>query len=535
MEDTNIPFNSDPRFNRDMFHNFLVPYLEILSIDDRKEWHNKSLEIMIGYNARLTPPFSIDEVNQMIDESIIAQLEKRSLVDVDESEKEIQQTFKKNKTEATYLLAKYIVRKFKIVTIAEKVREMFIYRGGMYYPGADNLVIYPEMQRILSEQVNKSAKTETHHKIADMTSYARAVFKQTPIHLIPLVNGVYDFNTKQLLPHSPEYRFTYQFPITYNPDVTCPKIEAFLDQVLTPKQRLIIEEWIGYFFWRDYRFKKAVVLVGSGDTGKTTLLEVIVHLLGKDNISSLSLQQMTGERFSGIDLYEKHGNLVDELSARDINDTGAFKKATGGGLITSEHKFGNRFSFYNYSKFTFACNRIPDVQDMNDEAYFNRWMVIRFENTIKEVIPNFIATLTTEEERSGLFNLAMKGLARLLAQSKFSYTNNAEQTKNEMMRSGSSIAMFVGSALEKEYGAEMDKETMYEHYVLYCDANNLSAQTKEMLGKRMQDYCSFIADGQSTDYTGKKRVRVWRNAKIKGLAEEHKTAELVAEEVFNKF
>ena len=113
-------------------------------------------------------------------------------------------------------------------------------------------------------------------------------------------------------------------------------------------------------------------------------------------------------------MYEKHGNLVDELSARDITDTGTFKVATGGGSITGEYKFGNQFSFLNFSKFTFACNRIPDVNsDANDSAYFNRWIITRFENTITKKIPNFIATLTTEEERSGLFNLAMVGLKRL--------------------------------------------------------------------------------------------------------------------------
>ena len=443
--------------------------------------------------------------------------------------------FKKNKTEATFLLAKYIVTKYTIITIGEREREMFIYQDGMYRPGADNLVIYPEIQTILSSSVTKSAKSETYHKICDATAHPRSIFQDTPARFIPLKNGVYDFETKELLPHSPEYHFTYQFPVIYSPEATCPKTEAFLDQVLTPKQRLIMEEWMGFYFWRNYMFKKAIIFVGAGDTGKTTLLEVVTHLLGRPNISSISLQKMTGDKFSAAHLYEKHGNLVDELSARDVTDTGAFKMATGGGSVTGEYKFGNQFSFHNFSKFTFACNRIPDVQEMNDEAYFNRWMVIRFENRIETVIPNFIATLTTEEERSGLFNLAMRGLARLLGQSKFSYTNTAEQTKVEMMRSGSSIAMFVGSALEKEYGAEMDKEEMYQQYILYCEANNLSAQTKEMLGKRMQDYCSFIADGQSTDFTGKKKVRVWRNAIIKGSKEIKKAEDIKAEEAFTNF
>jgi len=200
--------------------------------------------------------------------------------------------------------------------------------------------------------------------------------------------------------------------------------------------------------------------------------------------------------------------------------------ATGGGSVTGEYKFGNQFSFHNFSKFTFACNRIPDVGDTNDNAYFNRWMVIRFENAIKEIIPNFIDTLRTEEERSGLFNLAMVGLARLLEQKRFSYTNTAEDTKREMMRSGSSIAMFASDMLVREDGSEIDKETMYEAYVKYCQQNKLSTQTKDMLGKRLTDYTNFLADGQS-DLGKSSKVRVWRNAIIKKSEEEIKEGEML--------
>lgn len=438
-------------------------------------------------------------------------------------EEEILNIFKKNKTEGTYLLAKYIVEKYNIITVGEKEREMFVYQDGMYRAFADNLIIYPEIQRILHCHVNKNAKTETFHKIADMTAHERDVFTATPNHLIPLKNGVYDFNANVLLPHDPKYHFTYQFPIVYDPLATCPKTDAFFDQILNPEQKTIMQEWCGFYFWRNYMFKKAIIFVGSGDTGKTTLLEVITHLLGRENIASISLQKMTVDKFSGAHLYEKHGNLVDELSARDISDTGAFKMATGGGSVTGEYKFGNQFSFINFAKFTFACNRIPDVSDTNDEAYFNRWIVIRFENTITKKIPDFISTLTTEEERSGLFNISMLGLRRLIEQKRFTYNNNADETKIEMMRSGSSIAMFASEMLDREDGNEVSKEEMYEHYLEYCKENKLSSQTKDMLGKRLCDYTSFLADTMIDGLNKKGRpdqVRGWRNAKIRGTKKE---------------
>lgn len=444
---------------------------------------------------------------------------------ISDEEKEIVKVYLKNKTRGTYLLAKYIVDKYSIITIGEKEREMFVYQGGMYKP-AENIIIYPEVQRILEHHVNKNAKTETFHKIADMTSYPRSIFTSADIKYIPVRNGVYNFETKELLPHSPNYKFTYQFPVIYKQNSSCEKTEAFFNQILTEEQRTILEEWIGYYFLRNYMFKKAMIFVGEGDTGKTTLLEVITNLIGKENISSISLQKMSGDKFSAAHLQNKHGNIVDELSAKDIMDTGAFKMATGGGSITGEYKYGNQFSFINFSKFTFACNRIPDVADTNDEAYFNRWIITRFENIIEKKIPNFIATLTTEEERSGLFNLAMDGLQRLLKQGCFTYNNNAKETKVEMMRSGSSIATFVSEMLEQSDGLEVTKEGMYEAYTKYCKENNLSSQTKDMLGKKLTDYSSYISDGLIQGTT-KKQVRGWRNVKIKGTIVEKKEEEKI--------
>lgn len=429
-------------------------------------------------------------------------------------EKELLQMYLKEKTRSTFALAQYLTRIHSIITVGEKEREFFVYKDGVYVP-AENDVIFPEIQRILGEHTTKQAKTETLHKIADMTNMPRSVFESVPVHLIPLRNGVWDREKRQLFPHSPIYRFTYQFPITYDEKATCEKSKAFLKQVLTDEQYETVVEWIGYYFYRLYSFKKALIFVGEGDTGKTTLLEVITHLLGRGNISSVSLQKLTGDKFSAAHLYRKHGNIVDELSAKDINDTGNFKIATGGGSITGEYKFGNQFSFVNYSKFTFACNRIPDVKETDDVAYFNRWLIIRFEKTIAKKIPNFIATLTTEEERSGLFNLAMGGLDRLLENGQFSFAPDAQTTKMEMMRSGSSIAQFASDCLEYEQDAEMTKEAMYDAYTQFCKESDISAETMKMLGTKLPYYVTFIADGRITDTRGK-QIRGWRNVRVKG-------------------
>lgn len=499
-------------FSNDDWKNII--HTLIMSSDDTTKW-NEEWKI-IGKDTS-------DDIQMLF---ITMSGERKEIIDKqNENQEEVQlkKGFIENKTKGTYALAEYLTHKYNIITIGEKEREMYVYQNGVYFR-SENEIIYPEIQRILSDAINKNAKAETFHKIADMTSHPRSVFTSTPLNFIPLVNGVYDMTTKTLLPQSPSYRFTYQFPIVYNPTADCPQTKAFFSQVLSPEQTTIVQEWIGYYFYRLYLFKKAIIFVGEGDTGKTTLLETIINLLGRNNISSISLQKMTSDKFAGAHLYWKHGNLVDELSAKDISDTGNFKVATGGGSITGEYKFGNQFSFLNFSKFTFACNKIPDVKDFDDEAYFNRWMVIRFEKILEKKIPNFIVNLTTEEERSGLFNYAMEGLTSLLTRGTFSYGKSAMDIKREMMRSGSSIAMFCSEALEEDQKAEISKEDLYEAYSQFCQASGLATETIKMLGTRFLFYVNYATEGYITLPTGK-QTRGWRNIKVKATTEQSKKAE----------
>lgn len=490
----------------------------LLASKPENMWLSECLPAVELVNQSYTPPLPLDELRTTFNS--IANIERRrragESADIeDDEEQQIRLSFVKNKTQGTFDLARYMVKKFDIITIGEKEREMFVYRGGYYFQ-AENEIIYPEIQRVLGNHVTKSAKMETYHKIADMTANSRDIFTSAPLNFIPLVNGVYDRNTKELLPHDAKYRFTYQLPVKYDKDATCPRVDAFFDQVLDPEQKLIVEEWIGYYFWRNYMFKKAVIFVGEGDTGKTTLLQVIMNLIGDKNISGIPLQKMATDKFAAAQMFEKHANIVDELDPRDIAGTGNFKIATGGGTISGEYKFGNQFQFSNFAKLTFACNKIPDVKDFDDEAYFNRWIVIRFGKTIEKKIPDFHKTLTTEEERSGLFNVAMRALDRLIEQGKFSYGKNAYDTKLEMMRSGSSIAVFAADMLRHDPGAEISKEDMYSAYEKFCNENMLPTETIKMLGTRLNFYVPYISEGlMNVIKLGKpERVKAWRNVSL---------------------
>lgn len=434
-------------------------------------------------------------------------------------EEKIRKLFKTKTAEATFLLANRIAQKYHVISVvaSKDKNEIYTYEDGKY-SRTDHAVIFRETQRVLGPLTTRNAKMETLHKVVDATQAAREIFEKTPRTLIPVKNGVYSYKSKTLLPHFHGVKNLFQFPVKYEEAATCPKILKFLGEVLRERDIPLIQEIAGYLFYRKYTYKKAIILIGEMDTGKTTLISLLIALLGRDNIAGVSLQKIAGDKFSAANLYAKHANFVDDLSSSDVSETGNFKQVCGGGMITGEHKFGAQFSFENYAKLFFACNRIPEVNQPDDPAYYGRWIIVRFDKPVKEKKIGLIEELTGPEELSGFFNWAMDGLRRLLKENKFSNEKSHEENRTEMMLSASSIAHFAASECTHDPNAEINRTEIYDLYISHCLAYNLPTETQERFSRRFSFYCGYAADGQAENWSasGKRMsVKVWRGVRVK--------------------
>lgn len=421
------------------------------------------------------------------------------------------------KPKVCYDIATHLTDKYWVKTISgKKMREVFTYREGVYVPGEDTL--RKEVQELLEELCTTHHSKEIIEIIKNRTVMDRKEFSVDK-NLINLSNGVLDIRTGEIAPHDPKHLFFTKIPVDYIEGADCPKIKKFLSEILESDAVPIIQEWFGYCLYRSYFIKKAIVFVGDGDTGKTTLLNLLERFIGKENVSGVSLQKLVSDKFAAANMYNKHLNSYDDLPFKDIGDNGAFKIATGGGSISGEFKFGDQFRFENYAKLTYACNKIPDVKDANDAAYFGRWIIVHFRNEVADPDKFLIDKLTTPEELSGLLNCALEGLKRLLANQEFNYRKEPHEIKREMELSGSVVAQFAHHCLEEAPGHWISKDAMHEAFVKYARTKKLPAYTKEYVGKKLRNYASYITDGKSLELnplTGKKeQVTGWRNVEIK--------------------
>lgn len=426
---------------------------------------------------------------------------------------ELRTSFLKDAKTGMFEIANYLVEKYRIKTISDnKNDDIYIYDSGVYVLNGRN-IIKKEIAKILGSDRSSHYQNEIIGHIVGKTLIDRKDFDVENKDLLCLNNGILNIKTKELLKHNPEYFFKTKIPVSFGPDTDCPKIKQFLSEVFYQDNIPVIQEWIGFCLLRDYLFKKAIIFVGSKNTGKSTFLNLLIRLIGSDNISGEDLCKLSMNRFSTINLYGKLVNIYDDLSFKDLVDVGIFKMAVGRSLLRGEQKFKDNFLFYSYAKMTFSCNRIPPLKEKDyfDDAYYDRWIVISMDNFIENKNTNLLKELTTEEELSGLLNYALEGLERLLANNGFSIEDNWEKTKKLMDMSGSPLACFVNDELIRSEDGIIAKDDMFNAYCEYAKKNKYSATTIKKIGGSLIRFASYISDGR--DKSGKQRV--WRGVAFK--------------------
>jgi P4 family phage/plasmid primase-like protien len=421
----------------------------------------------------------------------------------------LRQSYDVNPTKGAHQIAQYLISRYYIKTVDEHDRELLIYQDGVYVPGLEVIRLF--LQNFLEEKCKAHVKNEIIEKIKDLTATDRASFVVSR-NLINLNNGVFDITTWQLLPHDPKNLFRTKIPVDYSPQADCPLIKRFLAEILGKDERTLVEEEIGYGLYRLYFIKKAFIFVGEPNTGKTTALNVINSFYGKNNVSTVGLQKLSSDKFAAAQLQHKYINTLDDLSSRDIDDTGVFKMVTGGGSMPAEYKFKNRFHFENYAKLIFACNKIPDVKDTDDDAYFSRWIVVRFNKEIEKTDKFLTEKLTTPAELSGLLNLALEGLKRLLANGDFSYDKTPEEIKIEMMKSGSALAGFAASCIVQDSDNWVSKDNLHTAFKGYANENKLTVMGIINFGRQIKKHAPYLEDGKKT--INKAQVTGWRNVRL---------------------
>lgn len=362
--------------------------------------------------------------------------------------------------------------------------QLHIYKNGIYISGLAE--IEAEMIQHIPG-LNRAKRTEV---LAYLDILIRENFKAEDANLIAFENGLYNIVDDSFVEFTPEHIITNKIRWKYNPEAYSELADKTLNKIACndPQIRALLEEAIGYCFYRRNELGKAFILTGGKSNGKSTFLSMVQYLLGDENISSLDLKEL-GDRFKTAEMFGKLANIGDDIGDEFIANPAIFKKLVTGERVSAERKGQNPFEFNNYSKLLFSANNIPRIKDKTG-AVQRRLTIIPFDARFSADDPDFNPyikhLLKTDEVMEYLINLGIAGLKRVLLNRKFTGSTKVQKAMDEYEENNNPIIGFFRECEDEEFQIENEPtNVVYKRYQEYCLANSLQPMSNIEFSKQV--------------------------------------------------
>ena len=390
--------------------------------------------------------------------------------------------------------------------------QLHIYKDGIYVSGYQNI----ESEMIRHIPILNAAKRTEVLKYLEIMIQDNT--KSEDANLIAFENGLLDIVDDTFIPFTPEHIITNKVRWRYNPDAYSEIADEVLDRIACndPQIRALLEEAIGYCFYRRNELGKCFILIGDKSNGKSTFLSMIQTLLGDENIASLDLKEL-GDRFKTAELFGKLANIGDDIGDEFIPKAAIFRKLVTGDRVSAERKGQNPFEFNNYSKFLFSANNIPRIKDKTG-AVQRRLVIIPFEATFNKTLPdgspnpNFNPyikhLLKTDEVMEYLISLGIRGLKRVLENRAFTASSKVQKEMDEYEESNNPVLGFIKECEEEDFPIINEPvQKVYKRYREYCIENSLTPLSTGELSKQINRLLNTTTD--KTIRIDKKQYRIY--------------------------
>lgn len=375
--------------------------------------------------------------------------------------------------------------------------QLHIFKDGIYVPGyraieGEMIQLIPHLRDAQRKEVLKYLEL-----IAEPAKAADANF-------IAFKNGVYDVAHEVMVPPSPDLILTNRIEHNFNPAAYSELMDSTLNKLACQDKdiRALLEECVGYCFYRRNELGKAFILTGDKSNGKSTFLDVVAAILGEDNISTLDIKEL-GDRFSTSMMFGKLANIADDIGDDFLQGTqvSVFKKVVTGNRIKAERKGQDPFEFSPYVKILASANEIPRMKDKTG-AVLRRLVIIPFNATFSKDDPDYRPfikyDLMQPEALEYMIALGMEGLKRVISNRAFTVPTLVQEQLDEYEESNNPIIAFLKDVELSELENEPTSD-VYRRYNLFCTENSLQAMSAIAFTKQLCRRCGFTLTRKRVD------------------------------------
>ena len=285
----------------------------------------------------------------------------------------------------------------------------------------------------------------------------------------------------QLVPHSPDVLSTIQIPCEWKgvPSPT-PVFDSYLHTLTNGDKATeqLLLEFIGVCISniKGSRMKKALFLVGNGDTGKSQLKSLVERLLGRGNFIGIDLKEIEA-RFGTGAIYGTRLAGSSDMSFLSVNELKAFKMITGGDAIFAEFKGQQGFQYTYNGLLWFCMNRLPKFGGDDGQWVYDRIMVVNCPNVIPKDKQDKKLLNKMYAERDGIIYKAVKALQTVIANGyRFSEPQQVIETRQKYRSMNSTVIGFFNECMCPWPAGKINRHCttgrVYKVYRAWCEENN---------------------------------------------------------------
>lgn len=340
--------------------------------------------------------------------------------------------------------------------------------------------------------------------------------------LINFKNGTFNLVKRTLQPHNQSdlilQSHDYVLP-TSQETPTEPKETGDWLTTLTgndPFATTFLFELMGYCFYRSYEpFQLIAILQGSGGNGKSTFLNYLKRVLGVENVSNVTLQDLGSKnnRFASSQLYRKEANIFADVDSSFLKSTGLLKSLTGGDRMFAEFKGQDPFMFENFAKLIFSANELPPFADFSD-GFERRLYVVPFSVKIDQQFEAKYSLADIDAEIPQTIAYALYLFSQAMKRHSLTESDPMKKAKGEWLKDSNSVARFVADYchIDKKTNSGEPAQWIFQKYNQYCvdegikslgqpnftkrlAAMGISKSNPRINGSRQQRYIHLIYNG----------------------------------------
>ncbi len=391
----------------------------------------------------------------------------------------------------------------KLAEYITKILDVKLYNSFLYYKKGEkykmnvNDSIFREIYRNkeINLKLKKSQDSELKHQLAktaeeiDENQYFPVQFR----------NG-FILDAGEIVSMSGVFT-PFNLEVDYVPDAYDENVDKFIDWFVTDHAtgecrkdlRMVLEELLGHILMTSaFPHKVFFLVANSGSNGKSTFLTMLSNFVGELG-SALALEEFNKPE-NTYTLLGKIANLGDDIDANHIKSSRTFKTLAAGNKIMVKKLYEMPIAMNNIATLIFSCNEVPNFKDKSG-GINRRLAIIPCDNVVTEIDLKIDQKLSTDNAKSYLLNLAIKGMKRIVANGgKLTESETVNNVVKDYIIENDSVLSFLEEfETEKNSIENLTTKSAYMFYEEFCEDSGLKGYSQNKFTRKLKELGFDIA------------------------------------------